>query len=305
MQDPGVEASVDARLRMAMFAHLDALLAASPDGAVRSAAINSFQFDGRQLRLTDRFAGIWKPAFLRAALTIRTTYTAPDKIPRYLDTVGADGLVRYAYQGENPQAPDNRALREAMATRTPLAYFVGIERGVYTPIYPVWIVADEPAALRFVVAVDAAQSGLLSMADPALRRYARRLTMVRVHQRVFRNQVLRAYEDRCAMCQLGHAELLDAAHIIPDGDPQGDPVVPNGLSLCKIHHAAFDGDILGVRPDHVIEVQRDVLEEHDGPMLRHGLQGLAGTVLTSPRQRLAQPDPLRLQIRYERFLRAS
>src|ERR1019366_1131226 len=56
----------------------------------------------------------------------------------------------------------------------------------------VWILADEPEALRFVVAVDAAQSGLSSVADPALRRYTQRLTMVRVHQRVFRSQVLRA-----------------------------------------------------------------------------------------------------------------
>src|ERR1019366_1693926 len=152
MRDPAAEASADARLRLAMFAHLDALLTQSPDGALSSAAINSFQFEGRQLRLTDRFAGIWKPAFLRAALTIRTTYTAPYKVPPYLDTVEADGLVRYAYQGTDPNAADNRALRDAMSARAPLAYFVGIERGVYTPIYPVWILADEPEALRFVVA---------------------------------------------------------------------------------------------------------------------------------------------------------
>jgi hypothetical protein len=35
-------------------------------------------------------------------------------------------------------------------------------------------------------------------------------------------------------------ELLDAAHILPDGHPKGEPVVPNGLALCKLHHAAFD-----------------------------------------------------------------
>jgi predicted restriction endonuclease len=37
-----------------------------------------------------------------------------------------------------------------------------------------------------------------------------------------------------------HAALLDAAHIILDTEPQGEPTVRNGLALCKIHHAAYD-----------------------------------------------------------------
>jgi len=33
--------------------------------------------------------------------------------------------------------------------------------------------------------------------------------------------------------------LLDAEHIIPDPDEElGQPIVPNGLPLSKIHHAA-------------------------------------------------------------------
>ena len=56
---------------------------------------------------------------------------------------------------------------------------------------------------------------------------------------------------------------------------RGAPVVPNGLSLCKIHHAAYDENFLGVRPDLVVEVRADV-DQIDGPMLRHGLQEMAG-----------------------------
>ncbi|MGI8867651.1 MAG: HNH endonuclease [Mycobacteriales bacterium] len=52
-----------------------------------------------------------------------------------------------------------------------------------------------------------------------------------------------AYETRCAVCRIGHRELLDAAHILPDTHPRGEPVVPNGLALCKIHHAAYDRNI--------------------------------------------------------------
>ena len=107
------------------------------------------------------------------------------------------------------------------------------------------------------------------------------------------------------MCQLHHAELLDAAHIIPDGQPNGEPVVPNGLSLCKIHHAAYDRNLLGVRPDLVVEVTPKVLLEIDGPMLLHGLQEMAGSKLIIPRERGTQPDPDRLAVRYEEFRKAS
>jgi hypothetical protein len=35
------------------------------------------------------------------------------------------------------------------------------------------------------------------------------------------------------------------------------------------------GRSLGIRPDLVVEVRRDVLEETDGPMLKYGLQRIA------------------------------
>jgi len=54
---------------------------------------------------------------------------------------------------------------------------------------------------------------------------------------------------------------------LPDGHPRGEPIVPNGLALCKLHHAAFDRHILGVRPDLVVEVRLDILREVDGPMV--------------------------------------
>ena len=93
-----------------------------------------------------------------------------------------------------------------------------------------------------------------------------RLGKQRMHQREFRQRVRRAYREQCAICRLRHEELLDAAHILPDGHPRGEPVVPNGLALCKPHHAAFDRHVLGVRPDLTVELRPDVLREPDGPM---------------------------------------
>jgi putative restriction endonuclease len=288
-----------------MFAHLDRLLEGSPDGALRSANINTFTFDDTPIRLIVQ-TGIWKPARLDGALTIRTTYTAPDEQPPYADDLGPDGLVRYKYRGMDADHADNRALRNAMTAGVPLAYFVGISKGVYVPRYPVWIVAEDRAEHDFTVAVDEGQRIIdLANLDAVERAYVARLTRSRLHQPVFRARVLRAYADLCAMCRLRHPELLDAAHILPDGHPHGDPVVPNGLSLCKIHHAAYDYDVLGVRPDLVIEVQPKVLAEIDGPMLRHGIQEMAGVRLTIPRERAARPDEERLAERYEEFKRAG
>ena len=73
------------------------------------------------------------------------------------------------------------------------------------------------------------------------RRYATSQVRHRLHQQGFRERVLAAYREQCAMCRLRHPELLEAAHIIPDTEPGGDPIVPNGLSLCRLHHGAFDG----------------------------------------------------------------
>ncbi len=116
---------------------------------------------------------------------------------------------------------------------------------------------------------------------------------------------MEAYRECCAICRLRHRELLDATHILSDKHPQGEPVVSNGLSLCKLHHAAYDQHILGIRPDLRIDVRIDILEEVDGPMLTHGRQGFQGERLLIPRRSEDQPNSDFLAERYELFLRAS
>jgi len=165
-------------------------------------------------------------------------------------------------------------------------------------------VADEPDRLQFALALDEGQR--LIKPDTSLsedvRRYVQRTNKARLHQPMFRARVLAAYDTRCTVCHLHHAELLDAAHIIADGRPHGDPVVPNGLSLCKIHHAAFDSNIMGVRPNLTVHIRQDILDEIDGPMLRHGLQGMHNRRLLVPHARAAKPHAERLEERYAEFL---
>lgn len=292
------------KLRKSAMAWLDG----RPTERVDFSWLSGFEYDGERIPLMDRQRGIRKPAGMDAALAIRTTFTPPGKVPPYADSIGQDGLQRYKYRGDNPAHPENVALRAAYQQKLPLIWFVGVASGTYEPIYPVWVVGDSPSTLEFTLALHAAQRHFdnADADDLDFRRYMERLTKVRLHQRVFRIQVLLAYEGRCAVCNLGHQQLLDAAHIIGDGQPRGQAVVPNGLAMCKIHHAAFDSRILGIRPDDLtLHIRQDILDEVDGPMLRHGLQDMHDKRLMKlPRTRAAQPDEERLQTRYFDFLSA-
>lgn len=250
--------------------------------------------------------GIFKPRILELPLTIATAPNGP-----YNDSFTDDGLLRYRYRGTNPQHRDNVGLRETMRQRKPLIYLHGLVPGKYLGAWPVYVVEDDPQQLTFTVAVDDRVSFgredeladvKVDIEDDVRRRYVTTETRARLHQRTFRERVIKAYHEQCAMCRLRHQELLDAAHIIPDKDEFGEPSVNNGISLCKIHHAAFDRGIVGIRPDYVVEVRLDVLEETDGPMLKYGLQEMHGTQLWIPKAPALQPSKVNLQSRYETFL---
>jgi putative restriction endonuclease len=136
--------------------------------------------------------------------------------------------------------------------------------------------------------------------DDAERRYVVRETRVRLHQSLFRSRVLAAYSDSCAICRLKEPRLLDAAHIVGDTLPTGEPRVPNGLSLCSIHHRAFDQDLVGVSPDYEVHVSARLLYEEDGPMLEL-LKGFHREPIALPARRAWRPDRAQLALRFERF----
>jgi len=99
--------------------------------------------------------------------------------------------------------------------------------------------------------------------------------------------------------------LLDAAHIVADSDERlGQPVVPNGIPLSKIHHAAFDAHLIGIDPDYKLHVSERLLGQRDGPMLE-ALKQLQGGRIHLPGRTRDHPDRERLAIRFERFKAAS
>ncbi|RVW03099.1 HNH endonuclease [Rhodococcus xishaensis] len=300
-------ASDDARLRREAMRFLTIRTNDGLDSITRKELLD-FTFDGNMFRLVDPTRGIRKPEELSSALSIMTTYRAKGSKRPYEDELGGDGFLRYKWSGTKPEATDNKGLRAAMAQQVPLIWFYGVGASRFHPIYPVYVVDEEPDKHQFVVAIDAARDLLRpdSPVEETLRRYRVAETKRRLHQPVFRATVMRAYETRCAVCALGHGSLLDAAHIIPDGHESGIASVRNGLALCKIHHAAYDVRILGIRPDYVVEIREDLLAEIDGPMLEHGLKERHGErLMVVPQKSSEQPDQELLEISYREFRSAG
>lgn len=254
------------RARFAAFEWLAEI--GAPDAELtRRSLERGFDLDGVRIPLLGP-QGIWSPAGFRVPLSISTIPSGP-----YSDHVDrASNLLRYAYRGTDPAHRDNVGLRRAMTERTPLAYFYRTDPGHYLANFPVYVVGDDPAALMFSVQVDEAwvlfgrASPEHELTDTPLRReYATRTVRQRLFQAEFRRRVVDAYRQRCALCGLRHRELLDAAHITADSEA-GEPIVSNGLALCKLHHAAFDSYFFAVTPDYRVVVRPSILSE--GRVLR-------------------------------------
>jgi putative restriction endonuclease len=296
----------DEALRTSCFASLDVLCAThGEDVPYRGGLDAGFAFRGRRVPFLSPQKGIFRAAVQEgeAALSINTSMQSP-----YDDEETPDGFF-YAYRAGSIDQPDNRALRAAYARAEPLVYFIATRPGYYRPVHPVYVIADDPLARRVLVS-PGRMVGPLDERDPVVledeleRRYAVRETRVRLHQARFRGRVLVAYSSRCTICRLREARLLDAAHIAGDLEERGEPAISNGLSLCSIHHRAFDQNLVAVSPDYTVQVSPRLLDDEDGPMLRL-LQAFHTRPIDLPTRRAWRPDRERLAERFERFRAAG
>jgi len=287
----------DDEIRQRIFRVLDERLQFG-NGTLTSKELSSFNVEGTPTRLIANSKGIWNPQGLDATLSIVSSADGP-----YRDEEISPGVWRYDYQARSEEG-DNTKLRRAFETRSPLILFRRVSAGVYVPIYPVYVIGDDRANHFFTIAVQEVLM-LRSPEDADSRAYVERAVQERVHQREFRSRVLLAYEDSCAVCRLQYPELLDAAHILSDSHERGLPVVSNGLSLCKIHHTAYDRDFMGIDSSYRVHINQELLLRRDGPMLKHGLQEMHGSTITVPRDRRLKPNRESLDERFEVFLRAS
>ncbi len=273
------------------------------------ALLEQFELDGVRIPLVGP-SGIWKPA--ACELPISVTTNAERSYADVFDV--AAGAVRYAYRGLDLQHRDNRGLRRAWHERVPIAYFHAVERG------GMWLRTRCSSSMttlpcscsrcRSTISRPRSRSGTMAT-------WWRRTTRNRgdrTLRRQFDGESIRSrfdsvcsepIENDAALCRLGHQELLDAAHITPDSDISGEPVVSDGLALCRARTTLLSIASFAVRPDYVIEVRQSILEETDGPMLTVGLQEIHGSRIELPSRSVDLPDPARLAMRYEEFRLAS
>lgn len=303
-----MENSSDAALRAAAFEHVR-LLDETHDHLTAADLQPGFTVQGERIPLVNPQRGIFKPRQMRFLLSIRTVFPRPGRRVWYDDQrkvheqiYEGDETVDYAFMGQDPNAADNRWLREAFENQVPIIYFLGVAPGVFKALLPSFITDWEPAALRVKVAFGIPFQRAIQLPESAAeRRYGLRLVQQRLHQATFREAVFAAYNGRCAFSRLPEPLLVDAAHIIADKDEAfGQPIVRNGISLSKIHHAAFDAHLIGIDPDYRIHVSERILKRQDGPLL-DTLKALDGAEIYRPSRIEDWPDRDRLDLRFKRF----
>ncbi len=304
-----VDQMLDEAMRLAAFEHLRSLCAGR-DFLTSQEISEGFLFEGKRIPLVNPQRGIFKPRQMKFLLSIRTVFPRRGARIWYDDqrrvnqqVFDSEDFVEYAFMGKDPNANDNQWLREAYEQRTPIIYFIGVSPGQYVAVVPSYLASWNPKALTVSVGFGNPGDyveGKYPDNVPA-RRYALRLIKQRLHQASFRDAVITAYQGRCAISGLPEPLLLDAAHIINDRDEVlGHPIVPNGLPLSKIHHAAFDAHLIGIDQDMRIYVSEKLLNMKDGPML-DAIKSVDRSFLRLPSRHVDQPDPDRLARRYEEF----
>lgn len=129
--------------------------------------------------------------------------------------------------------------------------------------------------------------------DEAIRRVRLVEVMRRFRAARFRPEVLRAYSHQCAACAFA-LNLVDAAHLVPVRSAHSTDEVTNGVALCRLHHAAYDNGLLGIRPDLQLILSDQVIARLQELHWDHGLSEFRNLLLPTlrvPQTIEVRPDP--------------
>jgi putative restriction endonuclease len=240
--------------------------------AVPASELKQFTSGGNRIFLRSQ-QGIFKPAELSEPLSITSTLESP-----YNDAPIEGTCVLYDFLSEGREF-ENDGLKKAAQAQQPLIYFLQVTKKPspeYVVFAPVYVVGWDDARRQFII--DLAEQKRGSTSHPPLTRGQLELPVIRtarspdeireltrsyeiteVQRRLyharFRNEILNAYRNRCAVCRLRVRSLLDAAHVTEDRDPKPAIAVSEGLALCAIHHRAFDAEILRFDAEYRVRIK--------------------------------------------------
>ena len=273
-----------------------------------------FELAGEKILLGTRAEGIFKPKQMRRGIiSIKTTQPRPGRQNIYEDREVSEGYFRYDLKKGAYDKGSNKNLMEAFEDQTPFIYFHAIAEGRYKAIWPCYIhkVHREAMYCEVVLGDTAlAQTDARNIVvypdrlEVPVRAYAVREVRVRLHQATFRANVLKAYNQKCALSELRVTELLEAAHITPDSDSFSSTEISNGIAMSPLHHCAYDRCFIGITPDLNITVSDRILYEADSDLLKT-LKNLDRQKLRLPSNPNHHPDKTRLAERYDEYLRLN
>jgi len=295
--------SADDEIRTAALAHVQRLRAVWGDAVPESELAKGFVVRGERILLKGP-QGIFKPKQLSdGPLTIISTLGS-----RYEDELLEDAnRVRYDFAPRSREH-ENDGMKRVMAERKPVILLMQVKpkpRPEYMIVAPLFVEDYDNSTRQFALSTQPADiaavegEGSARVLREIRRAYGEATVRTRLHQAHFREDVLAVYRGRCCVCELQTRPLLQGAHIVPDSDAMGVPSVQNGLSLCALHHAAYDRDILRIDPEYHIKVERRWVKLGDR-FGRVALSEFDGHRIVLPKQAGHCPDPAFLESRFGR-----
>jgi putative restriction endonuclease len=194
--------SLDTLMRVAAFEHVRRLNEIY-DHLTAAELKPGFVFRGERIPLVNPQRGIFKPQQMRFPLSIKTVFPKPggkvwydDQREVHRQIFQGDETIDYAFMGTNPDAADNRWLKEAYENQIPVIYFLGIAPGHYQAFLPTFIPGWDGQALKTRVAFGPNPETMAPPTDSMERRYALRTVKQRLHQATFREAVTACFTDR-------------------------------------------------------------------------------------------------------------
>ena len=298
----------DLDMRLAAAGTLARLSQIYRDAVPWSEIAKGFPFLGGRIMFASQALGIFKPRQMDRVLSIKTVVPREGRGAQYSDQVAdgsENGMWVYDMRERNPAHPQNHWLKTAWTEGLPLIYLRGLAPSVYLPSFPVYVTDWDAGAGQVRVALGLECTSQQDLVEPALMgRELSRYTYGRMQNRVsvarFRVDVLEAYQDTCALSGLAQPQLVDAVPIAPGGSG-GRLDVTEGLCMSRLHHAAFDANLLGIDPDGRVHFSEQLgASASRNSFVRH-LMVVAGRRIAMPRAPEFQPNRDLLAARFEQF----
>lgn len=278
------------------------------DAIPRKAIAEGFRYQNEKVLLDNQAVGIFKPRqMFECAISIKTTMRRDGSDGIYNDHRASDGFYKYSLQSGDPLKGNNKYLWASKNANLPFIYFHAVSPGFYTAIWPCFITEIHPEKGYALISEGSEQSVQLDkptfyqIPDPVESQYCVRETKVRMHQASFRQNILQAYSEKCAITGLDNRKLLEAAHIIPDSRHNGAQHVNDGIAMSRLHHRAYDANLMGITPDYKIQLSEEIKSGDYNEFVSSAFLIYEGQKLKLPRNADCRPNQDKLAERFEEF----